>query len=441
MKSFLYILFFFFSASISHGQNITTIAGNGTMGFAGDYGASTLARVAQPRDVQVDDSGNLYIADIGNLCIRKINAAGIITTVAGVGGSSGYSGDNGPAVAARLMGPTSIALDRAGNLYIMDESVAVVRKVNAAGIITTIAGSGTHGFGGDNGPATLAQLDHPCGVTVDKHGNVYICDTENNRIRKIDATGVITTIAGTGVAGTGGDGGPATAAEIIRPLKISVDTSGNTYFSSDWRVRKINAAGIISTVAGTGFSGALGDGGPATAATVSSEGLKVDNDGNIYLTDPSNNSVRWINSSGLINTIVGTGFAGFSGDNGPALLAELSFPVGVTVDNSGYLYIADAGNNRIRKTYEHTESVCKLATYGSVIISPNPSNGRLSVSFSTMQDRVELLVTDIVGREIKKVNSIQTKQENITIDQPDGVYFLKITTPAGTATRQLIVHH
>ena len=215
----------------------------------------------------VDASGNLYIADTGNNRIRKVSATGIITTVAG-NGSAGYSGDGGPATSAQLDGPEGVAVDGSGNLYIADTCNNRIRKVSATGIITTVAGNGSAGYSGDGGPATSAQLSLPAGVAVDGSGNLYIADSGNNRIRKVSATGIITTVAGNGSPGYSGDGGPATSAQLNQPAGVAVDASGNLYIadSSNNRIRKVSATGIITTVAGNGFDGYSGDGGPATSA-------------------------------------------------------------------------------------------------------------------------------------------------------------------------------
>jgi uncharacterized protein (TIGR03437 family) len=320
---------------------ITTVAGNGGFGFSGDNGPATSAQLNGPVCVAVDSAGNLYIADQPNQRIRKVSN-GVITTVVG-GGSS--IGDNGPATNAQLYEPSGVAVDSAGNLYIADAYNYRIRKVSN-GVITTVAGNGTQGFSGDNGPATSAQFYDPVGVAVDSAGNLYIADFANCRIRKV-TNGVITTVAGNETRGFSGDGGPATNAELNLPAGVAVDSAGNLYIADSARIRKVSN-GVITTIAGNGISGFSGDNGPAASAQVSDDGIAVDSAGSLYIADGSNHRIRKI-SNGVITTVAGDGVPGFSGDNGPATSAELMYPSGIAVDSAGSLFIADSNNNRIRK--------------------------------------------------------------------------------------------
>jgi uncharacterized protein (TIGR03437 family) len=325
---------------------ITTVAGSQAAGegFSGDGGAATNAQLFLPQGVAVDSAGNLYIADTTNNRIRKV-ANGVITTFAG-GGSS--FGDNGPATSAQLIAPHGIAVDSAGSLYIADTDNERIRKV-ANGVITTVAGTGSAVFNGDNIPAANANLYLPQGVFVDTAGNIYIADTNDNRIRKV-AAGVITTVAGNGTAGYSGDNGTSTSAEVNLPQSVAVDSAGNVYIADtgNSRIRKV-ATGTISTVAGNGTAGFSGDNGPATSAQFNQpEGVAVDTNGNVYVADTGNNRIREI-SGGIVTTLAGTGAAGFSGDSGAAASAQLNQPKGVAVDTNGNVYIADTGNNRIRE--------------------------------------------------------------------------------------------
>ena len=299
----------------------------------------------------LDNDGNLYIADTSNHRIRKVTTSGVISTVAG-DGTAGFAGDGGPATAARLNNPIGMALDSSGNLYVGDTYNNRIRKVTASGVISTVAGDGMAGFAGDSGMATAARLNLPTGVALDDDGNLYVADNWNQRIRKVTASGVISTVAGDGTAGFAGDSGPATAAQLNYPNDVAVDGSGNLYIADtgNERIRKVDAAGTITTVAGDGTEGFAGDGGPATAAQLNGpQGVAVDGTGNLYIGDRSNNRIRKVTASGTITTIAGTGAADFAGDGGPALQAQLNTLIGVALDRSGNLYVADTNNHRIRR--------------------------------------------------------------------------------------------
>ncbi len=336
------------SAIASQGD-IHTFAGLGR-GYAGDGGVATAALLNFPGAVAVDASGNLYISDMANQRIRKVDASGNISTVAGTG-KPGFSGDGGAASQARINNPSGVAVDGAGDVLFADTGNSRIRMISPAGIITTIAGTGRPGYAGDGGAAALASINHAEGVAVDAKGNIYISDTGNNRIRMISPAGIITTIAGTGRPGYAGDGGSATSASLNRPAGVAVDSSGRIYIADCYnqRVRVIGASGTITTPAGTGRAGYSGDGGPAASAKLSfPSGVAVDSSGRIYIADCYNQRVRVIGASGTITTLAGTGKAGFSGDGSPAGDAMLSRPFGVAVNASGDVFIADSRNNRIR---------------------------------------------------------------------------------------------
>jgi len=333
-----------------HAQIITTIAGTGTPTYSGDGGPANLACIDYPTHITIDNSGNLFFGDYTNCCIRKINASGIITTITGIG-SYGYSGDGGPATAAANSGPAGVAVDGSGNIYFCDYNNSRIRKINTSGIITTIAGNGFAGFTGDGGPASSAQINTPWGIALDTSGNIYFSDRFNYRIRKINTSGIISTIGGNGISGFSGDSGPATDAELDQPVDIYVDIYNNLYFSDffNQRIRKINTTGIISTIAGNGISGYSVDGVPATSTEIYTPiGVAVDTAGNLYIGDYGNNRIRKVNTSGIITTIAGNGTLGYSGDGGPATSAQLNGPYGVTVAASGNIYISDAFNYRVR---------------------------------------------------------------------------------------------
>ena len=329
---------------------ITTIAGIGEFRSDGDNAPAVHAELARPFGVAADGTGNLYIADSNHHRVRRVDAAGTITTIAG-SGRQGYSGDDGPAIHAKLSGPTGVAVDSAGNLYIADRLNERIRRVDAAGTITTIAGTGDTGYSGDNGPAIRARLDLPFRVAVDGAGNLYIADRNNHRIRRVDAAGTITTIAGTGDPGFSGDGGPAARAQLDLPYGVAADGAGNLYIadSNHHRVRRVDAAGTITTVAGRGERGYSGDGGPAVRGQLNLPfAVAADGAGNLYVADSGNHRIRQVDATGTITTIAGTGEPGFSGDGGPAGVAQVSTPAGVAVGSAGNLYVADHRNDRIR---------------------------------------------------------------------------------------------
>ncbi|MGZ3891284.1 MAG: NHL domain-containing protein, partial [Mucilaginibacter sp.] len=290
---------------------------------------------------------NFFLTIITLLGLFSAAGAQTIYTLAG-NGIGGFSGDGGPASAAQIQMPGAIATDASGNVYIAQDYR--IRKISSSGIITTVVGTGTPGYSGDGGPATIAQIANVQALGVDASGNLYIGD--GNRIRKVNPAGIISSIVGDGNAGSSGDGGPATSAQIHDPCALAFDLSGNIYIAdnSNHRVRKVNASGIITTVAGEGNPGYYGDGGPATSAEIySPSGVAVDNAGNLYIAEQANNIIRKVNAAGIISTIAGTLTSGFTGDNGPATAAKMWDPQSLALDGAGNLYFADVGNNRIRK--------------------------------------------------------------------------------------------
>jgi hypothetical protein len=349
---------------------ITTVAGTGTPGFTGDNGLATAARISFPRWICTDSIGNIYMAD-GNNRIRKITVStGIISTVAG-NGTAGFSGDGGPATAAALNLPIGVFVDKDGNIFIAESSNNRIRKVTVStGIISTFAGTGVPGYTGDGGLATAAALASPGCVVGDTLGNLYVTSNVNPVIRKINTAGIITTIAGTGTAGFSGDGGNAIAAQLANAPLVFFDTSGNLLIAdaNNNRIRKINAAdNVITTIAGAGTN-PTGDGGQAIVAGLNNpNGIFFDRNNNYYLTERKN-SIRKVNTgTGIITTIAGTGTAGFSGDGGLAVNAQLNIPAFSCMDTSGNILIADAGNFRIRKIDTATGIITTIAGTGDNI--------------------------------------------------------------------------
>jgi Secretion system C-terminal sorting domain/Bacterial Ig domain/PKD-like domain/NHL repeat len=351
-RVFLFILIFTLPFSVhSQTQIISTYAGNDTAGFVGFSVPATAAELNYPSDIARDTAGNLFIADYGNHVIRVINRLGIISNFAGTG-VSGYAGDGFHAYTALLAGPVAVCTDTFGNVFIADAVDSVIRKVNKNDTIFTFAGGGTSSSDGAIA-ATSCKILQPEGVATDGLGNLYICDAGANKIRKVTPAGIITTIAGTGVATFSGDGGPATAACLNYPTKITVDNAGNILFADTYnnRIRKITPAGIISTVAGNGSLSyvTFGDGVAATASSLFyPQGIATDNLGNIYIGDCSHYRIRKVNSFGVISTYIGTGVPGISGDGALPTAAQIISPAGISISTTGKLYFADNIANAIR---------------------------------------------------------------------------------------------
>ena len=391
---------------ISSAGVTTTVAGTGIAGFSGDGGKAKTAMVSFPADVVLDGAGNVLFSDSGNNRIRRISKTGIITTIVGTG-VAGYTGDGGPATSAEINGPGGLALDSSGNLFFGDTNNQVVRKVDTTGNIHTVAGNGAKGFSGDGGSALSASMSTPYGVVTDSNGNLYIADHDNRRVRIVNSSGVIDTLVGNGTAGCAGDGGLAKNASLGRPVGVRI--SGASLLISnacEARIRAVNlSTDIINTVVGStkGFDGNghsplasqfltpagltldpsgnlviidtgndqvrklnngtqlvnlvagsfTGDGGKATLANINSPyNIAFDKAANLYIAEPAANRIRKLTkTTGIISTFAGSsaGISGYSGDGAPATSATLQFPYGVAVDPTGNVFIADTGNNVIRK--------------------------------------------------------------------------------------------
>jgi DNA-binding beta-propeller fold protein YncE len=377
--------------------------------------------------VAVDRSGNFFFIEVDNHKVRMVDRkSGIVTTVAG-NGEAGFSGDGGLATEAMLNSPNGIALDSAGHLYIADGYNNRIRKVDVAtGIISTIAGEGSKGFSGDGGLATEAMLNSPYGVAVDDSNNLYITDKNNLRIRKIDRDGIITTVAGNGERGFSGDGGLATEAMLDFPYGIAVDQSGYLYFVDRYnnRIRKVDlSTGIITTAAGNGTQGFSEDGTLATEAQLTSpQNIAVDRLGNLFISDLFYHRVRRVDQkSGLITTVAGSGQRGFAGDSSLAIEAELNSPVGIAVDRFDNLYIADAGNHRIRMV--ELDPALSIFTHHSQLFAEMRYDSESASLLLRSTKGGQLIVTDLLGN-LLLTKAIEAGESRFDLSHlPRGRYF------------------
>ena len=380
--------------SVSAQRIITTVAGSAPM-FRGDGGPAIEAGLGRVRGVAVDVSGNLFVADSDNSLILKISTDGSMRVVAGNGiQGQGFSGDGGPAIDASLLDLADVAVDATGNLFIADWLNNRIRRVGTDGTIQTVAGNGIGRFSGDGGPAIDASLSLPQGVAVDGSGNLFIADTFNNRVRQVRPDGSIRTVAGNGDQGFSGDGGPAINASLFFPSGVAVDTAGNL-FIADWlnyRIRRVSPEGVIDTVAGTGLPLSFGDGGLAINASIApSQGVAVDGSGNLFIAETSGNRVRQVSPDGTIRTVAGNGFEGFSGDGGPAFNASLGFPEGVAVDDAGNLFIADTENLRIRQV--SPDGIIETVAGSGLVVFAGDGGPAAAATLDSPQD----IAVDAVG--------------------------------------------
>ncbi len=432
MKYLLYILILFCTFS-AHAQIITTFAGNGAVGANGDGGDATAAAIGYPDGCAFDSKGNFYFTQVSPDRVRKVTPSGIISTIAGTGMSSGYNGDGIPATDAQLYFPGSIVFDSQDNIYIADAGNGRIRKIDATtGIISTILGGAISGFSGDGGPASAASISGVADIWFDSRYNLYVSDGGNERVRKINTSGIITTVAGNGTAGWGGDGGMATAATIQSINGICTDTIGNLYLAqtNDARVRKVDVTGRITTVAGNGSMGPTGDGGPSTAATLDPVRLVCDKAGNLFISCYSNNNIRKIDNAGIIHTIAGTGISGFSGDDSIATDAKLHISFGLAFDTCGNLYFADKDNSRIRKVAFNPLCLDNLVV-GSVkdatmSIYPNPAYEVVNVD--NLKAAASYRLLNLVG-VVQQQGSLKEGNNSISVASlPQGVYLLELTS-------------
>ena len=448
---------------------ITTIAGNGTAGFSGDNGPALKASFNFPAGLCLDPKGNLFVADRNNHRVRRIDVSGMVTTVTGTG-KPDMGGDGGPAVQAHLNYPSDLVCDGKGNLYISDRSNNRIRKVDSKGVITTVVGMGLPDFGGDFGPAEEAYLKYPFGIDLDKKGNLYIADRGNNRVRKVDPQGIITTVAGDGTHFFGGDYGPATRASLAYPTDVVVDDAGNLYIAdrNNNRVRRVDSLGImttvmgigiyeyngdneissettlhlpfalavspdgkliivdrnhfrvrsmglkshaVATIAGNGKSWFRGDGGPGTGATLEfPSGIGVDSRGNVIFSDKMQNRLRFVDRKGYIYTLAGTGFKGNEGDGGPAVRASLFLPDALVVDRNDNIYfISFQGSSLFVRKIDAQGKITRFA--GNGVLGDRGDGGpAVQASFGMIKDmavdgRGNVYLVDLTNRNIRKVDT------------------------------------
>ena len=440
MKCCIFFIFLLLTIC-SKAQIITTVAGGGSGGLGS---AATAAHIIDPTWLTFDRQGNYYIVEgTGNEILRIDVATSILTKFAGTG-SSGYSGDGGLADTSKLGIIGSCIFDsNYQNLYIADIGNNRILKVNMlTNILSTSAGSGISGFGGDNGAATAAVLQQPNDICFDKFGNTFISDPVNRRIRKINTIGIISTYVGNGIAGTSGDNGPATDAEISNPRGIATDDTGNLYFADqgDVRIRKVNLSGMITTIAGNSSGESFnGDNLPATSAYIGPVRVII-HDRCIYISDFYNNRIRMVDTSGLIHTIAGNGVFASNGDGGSADSAALYGPSGIAFDTCGNLYITEVNGGRIRKVSFNPS--CgplkeKEISEQHINIYPNPATDKLTVDGAKAGTTYRVL--NIIGI-MEQSGILQTGSNSIPIkDLPPGMKLVEILTPDGAKVVKRVV--
>ena len=442
MKKILFLYAALLLTFAVRGQIITTIAGTGDS-LLGDGGPAINAGVSGPYCVALDSHGNFYISDGNHARIRKVDSAGTITTIAG-NGTEGYYGDSIAATSAMLNRPNGIVVDHLGNVYFSDAGNNRVRKVTTAGIITTIAGNGSATYNGDNIPADTAAIAAPHFLALDDTGNLYIVEHTGSRIRKVSPSGMINTVAGTGVVGNTGDGGPATAAKIAGPYGI-VLYNGSIIFSDATAdvVRKIDASGIITTIAGNPTATAIGDSGPADSARLNAPiGVAVDAAGNLFIADANQHRIRRVDGlTHIISTVAGNGSFGYSGDGGLAANAQLMTPEGLALDTAGNIYIADYDGYRVRFINNATLALSSVPdAIASVSLYPNPATGDFVLLVNAAgDDRVEVFIADAAGRVVYQAAGRTNHTLTIKPGQPAGVYLVTVRTHQGIISRKLVI--
>ncbi len=426
----------------SNAQIISTFAGNGVPAYSGDGGQAVDAEIHGPSGMHITSGGDLYFADRYNNVIRKITSAGVISTVAG-NGTMGFSGDGGSATDASLNSPVNVTVDGNGNLYIADMGNNRVRMVSGAGIISTIAGNGTAGYNGENDTATKAALNGPSGVAIDDSGNVFIADKMNSRIRMVDANGGIKTVVGVGIGGYNGDNLPSSNMVYVnKPSDVTISPSGNLYIADTYNgmIRKLDKkTGKVSTILAT-FA-RYPQVGPNLLWTNRPTGLDFDSYGNLYVSNETGYSIVKLDTNKIVYTICGGNATGFTGDGGRASDALMSRGMGVAADDAGNIYLSDFDNERVRYITTTVSTKNVVSTSAKLNVFPNPSNfGRFTIDLSGVGNvSYTYSFTDVVGRVVCTGTGNAGALKTVSMCQPDGVYFLTVSTENNKWTQKVSV--
>ena len=448
ISTLLLVSFFLFAEA--NAQVVSAFAGTGSAGYTGDGGPAVSAECSAPAGVAVY-GGVLYFCDLGNNVIRKIDASGVITTIAGSpAGTTGYTGDGGPATAALVNNPSSIAVDDTGNIYFTDDANNVVREITTAGLIYTVAGNYAYGAGysGDGGPATDGQLNRPTGIAIDKLGNIYIADTYNHVVRevRISANKIITIAGIGGVPGNGASGYPAVITSLDFPKGVAVDTGLNVFVLDQGNdlIRRVEyTTSNMYNYAGNDSIGYSGDGGYGTSAKLNvPTGIALDAGSNLYIADYNNHVIRKEKPDGQISTYAGTGSSGNSGNGGPATSATFSGPYGIAIDNTGSVYLSDELNNNIRKIGFTTGTAIVSPAGGTLQVFPNPTTGACTINLPFTAASTSIYVTDLLGKSITIPGAQATGDQQLKLDLtmiPSGCYLLRAANGSESYHTKVVV--
>ncbi|MBI1288907.1 MAG: T9SS type A sorting domain-containing protein [Flavobacteriales bacterium] len=421
-------------------QTIETYAGLGIAGYDGDGGYAVSASFNRVGGVAFGPFGDLYVCD-GNSVIRKIDGNGIISTVVGVG-YSGFSGDDGPANEAEISTPHYLAFDSNGNLFFSDYENNRIRKVDSNGIITTVAGNGQTGVSGDGGFASAASVGKPDGVALDESGNIYVTQGNDNRVRKINQSGIITTIAGIEQFGYNGDSIPATTATLHFPNDVTADSYGNIYITETFgsRIRKIDTLGLIYTVAGSGVQGYNGENILAENSQINHPlGILWHND-QLFFTEGYNHRVRKVSESGLLSTVAGNGVGGFSGDGQSPLNAQLNYPYAVAVSEMGNLFISDNANYRVRTVNYYPDGLTtSISTKDLINLYPNPTSDRIQIDLGTINEAITINVYNVLGELVQTESRNAAGLIEYIMPNPKGVYLIQLLYTDGKVANLKVV--